>query len=56
MKKIVIFSDASWKDKKIPGHTGTEATGNGLFIQLNTAEGVCSIMIQALSEQVPSPV
>jgi ribonuclease HI len=42
-----IFSDASWKCKKIPGAKGTMATGIGVFIRYKAGARQFVIMIQA---------
>jgi ribonuclease HI len=49
-----IFSDASWKNRKIPGRAGSQATGIGLFLQCQISQTSCKVMIQASTDHVPS--
>jgi hypothetical protein len=44
-----IFSDASWKNKKVPGFIGTDSTGIGIFIQFSREGLDFNIKIQASS-------
>jgi hypothetical protein len=51
-----IFSDASWKQTKIPASTTSTSTGIGVFCQLpgeNTSTNVC---IQASTPMASSPL
>jgi hypothetical protein len=43
----VVFCDASWKCRDIPGAAGLEATGIGVYIRADIEGKLCSLMIQA---------
>jgi hypothetical protein len=43
----VIYTDASWKCRKVPGAEGKQLTGIGVFIKDDSADRNWSIMIQA---------
>lgn len=51
---LVVFTDASWKCRKISGFAGAEATGIGVFIRDETLGNKCSIMIQAATDLTSS--
>ncbi|XP_047057253.1 uncharacterized protein LOC124663618 [Lolium rigidum] len=53
---VKIFSDASWKATSIPGRYGSQAIGIGLYIQIQSNQTKCDVMIQASTEQTSTPL
>ena len=49
-----IYSDASWKNKKIPGQTNAAATGIGIFMEFSQNGHSFTIMIQASTTMTSS--
>jgi hypothetical protein len=51
-----IFSDAWWKTKKVPVRADYQASGIGLFIQLQFTQTSCTLMMEASTNRTPSPL
>lgn len=54
---VKIFSDASWKNAKIPGLVaGTTATGIGIFMQIPEGDHCTKVQIQASAPTTSTPL